>query len=145
MKKKGFTYIEVMIALAIFSIFLMFLMNINHNSAKMASNRRVKLKELYIAQIEMERWKSNYSDNITEYYMEIKDSGIEYKDLSGSKFKVLTITDEAGSLEIDDKFYVSIKTQKLGANILDIVVLVKKDRDEEDSDGQKLESHIFMN
>lgn len=145
MKKKGFTYIEVMIALAIFSIFIIFLMNINHNSAKMASNRRIKLKELYIAQMEMERWKSDYSDEVTEYYIEVTDNFIEYKDLSGSKFKVIDITDKTEDLEINDKFYVSIKTKRLGANILDIVVLVKNEKDEDNSETQELESHIFMN
>lgn len=145
MKKNGFTYIEVMIALAIFSIFIMFLMNINHNSAKMASNRRIKLKELYIAQMEMERWKSDYGDEVTEYYIEITDNFIEYKDLSGGKFKVIDITDKTENLEINDKFYVSIKTERLGASILDIVVLVKNEKDQDNSEGQKLESHIFMN
>lgn len=154
MKKRGFTYIEVMIALAIFSIFIMFLMNINHNSAKLAEKRREKLKKLYMAQMEMERWKSDYDDKtseedeVIEYYIAINENTIDYKDLSGNKFKSISILNRLEGLEENDRFYVKVDGRRASGYsnyIMDIIVLVKNDKDEDDSDGQQLESHIFMN
>lgn len=154
MKKRGFTYIEVMIALAIFSIFIMFLMNINHNSAKLAEKRIEKLKKLYIAQMEMERWKSDYDDKareedeVIEYYIAINENTIDYKDLSGNKFKSISILNGLEGLEENDRFYVKVDGRRVSGYsnyIMDIIILVKNDKDEDDSDGQQLESHIFMN
>src|SRR5690242_3448916 len=99
MKSRGFTYIEVMIALSIFSILIVFVMNVNHSSAKIMGQRRVRLKELYIAQMEMERWKINYgnlpNNNSTEYDVELDDTGIRYTDMSSN---ITTI----GSIGLND-------------------------------------------
>ncbi|MBC2579947.1 type II secretion system protein [Clostridium sp. DJ247] len=145
MKSRGFTYIEVMIALAIFSILIVFVMNINHSSAKVMSQRRMKLKELYIAQMEMERWKINYdtlqgSNNI-EYDVEIDDKGIKY--IYSADIDPNTI----GNIGQNDteKYHVKVQATDIDNYLLDIVILVKKDVIDDDSNGEKLESHIFKN
>jgi len=58
MKKKGFTYIEVMIAFAIFALIFTYVMKLNSSSNAVMRDERQRLQMMYVAQMELETFKS---------------------------------------------------------------------------------------
>lgn len=72
MKKKGFTYIEIAIAVSVFGLFMLFLAQMNHTSNSVLNLRRDRLRMNYIAQEELEKYKSNiYESTITNEETEV--------------------------------------------------------------------------
>ena len=81
MKKRGFTYIEVIIAIAIFAMLLTFVIKLDNTSNMLMKNQREKLRMVYVAQLALEKFKSNLlsiGDNSIEgYYVLVEGSSVD--------------------------------------------------------------------
>lgn len=58
MRKKGFTYIELMIAISIFTLLLLMIMKLNSTSESNLNNQIDSQKRIYVAQQQMEKFKT---------------------------------------------------------------------------------------
>ena len=90
MKKKGFTYIEVMIAFAIFALIFTFVMKLNRSSNVVMRDERQRLKMIYVAQRSLENFKTVLLDsednNVEGFYVLVKKTDIS------STLKEVTVT-----------------------------------------------------
>jgi len=59
MRKKGFSYIEVMIAISIFALLLIMVMKINSTSQSNLNKQINSQKMMFVAQEQMEKYKSS--------------------------------------------------------------------------------------
>ncbi|HEY8892277.1 MAG TPA: type II secretion system protein [Clostridium sp.] len=66
MKKKGFTYIEIMIAISIFTILIVMIMKLNITSEGNLNKQTSSQKMMFVAQQQIEKYKSTLS-NIGSY------------------------------------------------------------------------------
>jgi prepilin-type N-terminal cleavage/methylation domain-containing protein len=80
MKKRGFTYIEVMIAFAIFAILMVFVMKLDSTANRLMRYQQEQLRMVYTAQMAMEKYKYNqitYEDNnFNGYYVKVEETPI---------------------------------------------------------------------
>ena len=67
MRKKGFTYIEVMIAITIFSILILIIMKLNVTSENNLNSQIASQKMMFVAQQQMEKFKTTLPTNIGSY------------------------------------------------------------------------------
>jgi type II secretory pathway pseudopilin PulG len=89
MKKKGFTYIEVAIAFSIFALVLLFVMKMNHTTSTVMNRQREKTKKFYIAQLYMERYKSNHIKQTVDLTENFEGYEVGIKLVSDQKINVL--------------------------------------------------------
>ena len=66
MVKKGFTYIEVMIAISIFAILVVVIMKLNITSESNLNDQITSQKMMFVAQKQMEKFKTTYG-NIDDF------------------------------------------------------------------------------
>ena len=114
MKKKGFTYIEVMIAFAIFALIFTYVMKLNKSSNVVMRDQRQRLQMVYIAQMELERFKSELTSH-------------EYKKIDG--YYVMVETKDMSSLK--DMSFIEVK------------VTVKKNINDSSDKAVTLNSRVF--
>jgi len=119
MKKKGFTYIEVMIAFAIFALIFTYVMKLNKSSNAVMRDERQRLQMIYIAQMQLEKYKSQISNSDFIYY----DSN-------------------------NVSYYVSVSFSKAdnisSTSIKEIKVTVKKKKNDSLDKEVVLKSHVFV-
>ncbi|MCJ7689220.1 MAG: prepilin-type N-terminal cleavage/methylation domain-containing protein [Clostridiaceae bacterium] len=65
MRKKGFTYIELMIAITIFTILILTIMKLNSTSQSNINKQINSQKMMFVAQKQMEKFKSTQPVEIT--------------------------------------------------------------------------------
>lgn len=82
MKKRGFTYLEVMIALSILAILVIFVIKLDHTANDVMRDETRKMKMLNIAQTAVERYKADmiestpYATSIDGFYVKIESKEI---------------------------------------------------------------------
>jgi prepilin-type N-terminal cleavage/methylation domain-containing protein len=79
--KKGFTYIEVMIAVAIFSIMMIFIIRLDTVTSRNVRNFNENMKMMNIAQSEIEVYKSKPEDSsgkiVEGYFVMVKSISLD--------------------------------------------------------------------
>ena len=115
MKKKGFTYIEVMIAIAIFSILIVMIMKLNIASENNLNSQLTSQKMMFVAQKQLEIYKS-------------------------TKPTVTTLP-----FTLVDGYYVQLVCDnKPGGNVYRVTVSVRKDQTSSNGEVI-LQSHVLEN
>jgi prepilin-type N-terminal cleavage/methylation domain-containing protein len=102
MKKKGFTYIEVMIALAIFSLMLIFVMKLSSSTSRFVGYEKQKMQMMYAGQRAIEQYKTLLFKNpdVTNGFTTTTSEGFTVKvtDTPGtSNTKRITVIDGTGT------------------------------------------------
>lgn len=107
--KKGFTYIELMVSIAIFLIIFAIIMKLNNKSYEIHNTSFSKTQLIYFAQLEIEQYKSSPIDfegyketsigsNIYKYYVSITSTAIS----SSPNLKEVTV--HIGESKYDSTF-----------------------------------------
>jgi len=101
MKKKGFTYIEVMIAFGIFALIFTFVMKLNRSSNVVMRDERQRLQMIYVAQRSLENFKTSLAEseasNVQGFYVLVKKIDIS------STLKEVTVTVKKNKNDSSDK------------------------------------------
>jgi len=62
MKKKGFTYIELMVAISIFAVLIIIVMKVNITSQSNLNKQKTSQKMMFVAQQQIELYKTDFLD-----------------------------------------------------------------------------------
>ena len=124
MRKKGFTYIELMIAISIFALLILMVMKINITSQSNLNKQMNSQKMMFVAQKQMERFKTTVSNNSTLSNIGSYENGFQ---------------------EDDSGYYIVVNGNNLvtnNSNVYLVTVWVRKSPNDS-SNEIKLQSHVL--
>ncbi|MBC8062739.1 MAG: prepilin-type N-terminal cleavage/methylation domain-containing protein [Clostridiaceae bacterium] len=126
MKRKGFTYIEVMIAISIFAILILMIMRLNITSEKNLNSQFTSQKMMFVAQQQIESFKNTVTNNIGSY-----PNGFQ---LDSSGYYIVVKSDNKVTND-------SVTTN---TNLYQVTVWIRKNPTD-NSNEIKLQSHVLKN
>jgi len=132
MKKRGFTYIEVMIALAVFALIFTYVMKLNSSSNAVMRDEKQRLQMVYIAQREIERYKSEIF-NDTDYTIDGFYVSVDRTDISSND----------NNNNINKNKNKNKSNNSNNSYLIEVKITVKKNVNDSSDKAVVLTSHVF--